>query len=291
MSKRSIRLKEHEANLNITKEIAARTQEVADESLPPGPYLLRTDDHGFILTGNDVDADAPDLIVVGDSFVESIVVSEPLRFASQVERVLAAGGSPRRVLNGGYSGMTSLHMLGILTVKLPPLMKRDTKLLLVVGQSDANALSAPGLYWEQTKTVTPFGHPTDDSPVLAEPWKESFTRMLTTVVSFAKLQGYDIALAAGGFRNGDFNVDGVLRRTFRRNREHFDKMIEIRRFIVGAVRSIAADSNVPLFDLSDQLDRHPEYFYDALHLNLAGHAMYAKALATWIAEDWVAPAR
>lgn len=286
MAKRSIRLKEHELDLDVYRSSTERIQKLSDRSLPQGPYLVRTDNQGFILTGNEISPGTPDLFIIGDSFVESHFAAEDLRFASQLERGLFATGTPYRVRNGGYSGMTSLHMLGVLTTKMPPLLSARSKLLLVIGQSDVNALSSPGLYWEQTKTVTPFVAPATDSRAMPQYWRDAFVEMVTTIVTFAKLHGYDFAISAGLFRNGDFDHDAVIRRTYQRNRESHAASLEKRRFVIEAVRSIAHTNAIPLFDASAEFLERPEFFYDLLHLNHAGQTAYSNALASWISEEW-----
>lgn len=249
---------------------------------------MRTDDQGFIRTGNDVDVEFPEIFVVGDSFTESLFASENVRFASQFERGVLKAGFQYRVLNGGYSGMTTLHMLGVLTTKLPLLVKRPSKILLVIGQSDVNALSSPGLYWEQSKTVTPFAAPTMDANETLHDWRAAFVQMVTTVVTFAKLQGYDFAITAGLYRNGDLRIDRVLQRTFRNNREAYEAETEKRRFILRTVREIAREHRIPLFDASEEILKRPEYFYDLLHLNHHGQEAYARALTAWACGEWIA---
>lgn len=290
MPKRTIRLKEHELDLSTHRDATDRIRELSDDSLPEGPYVVRTDSDGFISTGNEVDADAPDLFILGDSFVESHFAAENLRFASQVERGLVAAGTPYRVRNGGYSGMTSLHMLGVLTAKMPPLLKPGSKLLLVIGQSDVNALASSGLYWEQSKTVSPFGVPMAESTVLEQHWTEAFEQMVTAVVAFSRLHGYDMAISAGLFRNGDFDHDTVLQRVHRRKLAAYEASIEKRKFVISAVRSIARKNAIPLFDASTNFLERPELFYDVLHLNHDGQAAYSAALTSWISEDWLRPA-
>lgn len=288
MARRSIRLKEHEAGIDTFREPVERTRDFSDHTLAHRPYLFRTDNNGFILTGNEAGVDSlPELVVVGDSFVESLFASEAMRFASQVERGLAVAATPYRVLNAGYSGMTSLHMLGVLSVKLRPLIRPQTKLLLFIGQSDVNALSSPGLYWGQTKTVTPFGSLTADSPVIDQEWKEAFVQMVTSVIAFAQSHGYDFAITAGVFRNASYDDDALLRKVFRNKRAPYDTTMEKRRFVIDAVRSIAQEHAIPLFDASAEFLAQPGYFYDTLHLNDAGQNAYAQALTTWIAEEWL----
>lgn len=284
--RRTIRLKEHPPNLNTYKEVTDRIRRLSDDSLAPGPYLLRTDDEGFISTGNEVVSGSPDLFMIGGSFVESLCASEELRFASQVERGLSAAGTPYRVRNAGYSGMTTLHLLGVLTTKMPPLMRERSRLLLFVGQSDVNALSSPGQYWAQSKTVTPFGLPSAEADAMPQSWQEAFVRMVTTVVTFAKLHDFDLAITAGLFRHGDFAGDEVLRRTYRSHLHAYEAAVEKNLFVINAVRSIAEQHAVPLFDASAELLARPDFFYDNLHLNHDGQDAYSKSLTSWILNEW-----
>lgn len=287
MPTRTIRLKEHHPDLNADRQVTERIREFSDDSLLEGPFLARTDSQGFIMTGNHISPDAPELFIIGDSMVEAHFAAEDVRFASQLERGLSAKGHAYQVRNGGYSGMTSLHMLGVLTTKMPMLLKPQSKLLLAIGQSDINALSNPGLYWEQTKTVTPFGSPSADAIAVEQNWEDCFVSMVTTIVTFAKVQSYDFAITAGLFRKGNFEHDAVLQRTYRRNRGRYEAGVAKREFIIKAVRSIAHDHAIPLFDVSAEFLERSDYFYDLLHLNQSGHSAYAGALTSWASENWL----
>lgn len=286
MTIRSVRLKEHLGATEVEVSPSPTIVGVADESIPPGPYAKRTDSHGFIMTGNDAPDSAPPLLVLGDSFVESIYAAEDRRFVSQVEKALLDSSTPYRVLNGGYSGMTSLHMMGILTAKAPSHLTPEGKLMLVIGQSDANALLSPGLYWDPSRTVSPFQPPTAAHGAPEGDWRQSLHRMVTALAQVSKTLGFDTAISAGMYRNGDFNDDAVLRRTHRRDREAYERVFAVRRAIPDVVEQVASEQSLPYFDGRSILVEHPEYFYDVLHLNHSGQDVYSEHLARWVATEW-----
>lgn len=257
-------------------------REVADDSLSAGPFRHRTDQNGFIHNGNSLQESPSNLLILGDSFVESIYADETQRFASQVERNLHDSRMPFNVLNGGYSGMTSLQMLTVLATKAPSYMTPGSKLMVVIGQSDANALLVPGMYWGKTRSVSPFMPIEKATGAPARDWRETLGGMVTCVVQVAKALSIDVLLSAGLFRNGDFETDQVLRRAHKENKQVYERRTEIRHEIIDVVQAVASENQVACFDASATFLKRPELFYDLLHLNPAGQDLYASMLSDWL---------
>jgi hypothetical protein len=94
----------------------------ADSSLERRQYLLRTDENGFILSGPEPVNSTKNLIILGDSTVEGMFLDEDARFCSKLEtQIVETLGISVRVLNGGYSGATSLHLYNTFINKIIPL--------------------------------------------------------------------------------------------------------------------------------------------------------------------------
>lgn len=286
---RTIRFKEFPPNTERMLEPSEEMRAASDESLTPGPFLRRTDEHGFVVTGNSLPEAPSNLLIFGDSFVESNFADEPRRFASQLERHLHEVGKPYNVLNGGQSGMTSLHMLSLLSTKAPSFMTPGSKILLVVGQSDTNALIAPGMYWDKSRTVSPFNPPESAGGTPTREWREGFVGMVTCLVHIAKALSLDVALSSGLYRNGDFSTDSVLRRAHHSRQSVYERRFKIRRQIPAIVKALASEHGVPYFDATSPFLERPELFYDTLHLNHQGQDLYASILAEWVAGQFGKP--
>lgn len=217
--------------------------------------------------------------MLGGSFVESMFVDELDRFPSIVER-----GLPEewQVLNGGYSGMTTLHLLPLLTSKVPTVMSPGSKLLLFIGQSDVNAMGSAGIYWSDSKTLAPI-EPRTFEPF--SPWgpKEAVERTVDALLSVAEAFDFDYGVVASPFRDGDFSNDPVLRATYRRQRALYERAVERRRFIQDIAQQVTEFHGRPYFDGQSVVE--PNDFYDVIHLNSKGQYVFAEALSSWLV-DW-----
>lgn len=287
-SKRYLRLKEH-----VPFSVAEHTpppeyRERSDETLGPGPFLARADEHGFLMTGNHVDEDAPALAMLGGSFVESMFVPEQARFTSNIERRLALAGHSHRVLNGGYSGANTLQIAQVLLAKLPPILGAGGRVLLFIGQSDAEVLMARGTYWSgkpRIASVLPATEPQLDP----YPPDVALTRVVALLAQLAISLGFRAGIVVSPFRDGDFSHDQVLRRTYRRDREQYQRTVDIRRKIQAVAIEVATAHELPCFDGQMATGGgEPSLFYDTMHLNVRGQELFSDALSGWILGKWLA---
>lgn len=276
--KRSIRLKEHEPD--SSREIVPAPQFVAraDDSLGSGPFLLRADANGMIVTGNEVVPDAVPVALLGGSFVESSFSAEDERFVSRAERAL--GGV--RFLNGAYSGATSLHLLNTLVNKIFPLVGARAKVIVFVGQSDINVLEDQGTYWAKTQRWAPL-LPEVQPALLPDETRESTQKVLRILVGAAQTLGIDLILATSPFREGDFSTDPVLRGIFRRNADRYREVLELRLRLGDDVRAVAEATGTDLMDFQQMVGGRSDWFYDDLHLNPAGQENFAGIFAREVA--------
>lgn len=271
---RTIRLKETPSGRREHTP-ADEYRRTCDASLGRGPFIQEGTPDGFLATGNDRPDATRNLVMIGGSFVESLFIPVQDRFASRIERDLPADW---RVLNAGYSGMTTLHLLSVLAAKLPPYLEGG-KLLIFIGQSDVNAISEPGSYWHSSKTVTPIMPAPEVKPMPWEPL-ESFERMLDATCSTASALGIDYALVAAPFRDGEFDTDDVLRAFYKRDRDRYERMTALRHRVRDATLAAAERHGRPVFDA--QAVVAPTDFYDIAHLNETGQARFASSLAPWL---------
>lgn len=272
-STRNIRLKEHSPNNETSYEVAALYRNVANESLGEGPFLLRTDMHGFICTGNEVLPEGEPVAFLGDSFVESTYASEESRFISQVERIT---GFP--CLNGGYSGSTTLHSLNSMINKIYPVVGLGGRVVLFVGQTDSAAVEYDGTYWSAHRRGAPIIPPVAPLGTLPQ-GLDSTRRILQLVVDSAAVLGIKLVLATSAFSMPDFSSDRAIRMKYKRNREAYYRNQDVRLKIVELVREMAEANRVPFIDGHAFVGGDAAYFYDELHLNEAGQTYFAKFLA------------
>src|SRR4051812_5268869 len=108
---RVIRLKEYPPCSTMSNTPPGWYVEEKNSTLPNKAYTVRTDRNGFIRSANDEGEFQRELIVLGDSVVESLYLDEGLRFCSVLQDLLCEQLPGRvRICNAGYSGATTLHL-------------------------------------------------------------------------------------------------------------------------------------------------------------------------------------
>lgn len=273
---RSLRFKEIAPGTDDEVAPAAIHFSISDSSLPPGPFRRRGNGDGFLDTGNHRPEATRNLVLLGDSFVESMFAPEQLRFPSQLERALPAQW---RVLNGGYSGMTTLHALAQLAAKVVPLSTTPHRLVYFVPMSDSKALTEPGLYWSGSNTVSPIAPAAMSTP----DWdrRTAATRAIRAMLAAATAFELPLSVVASPYRAGDFTTDGALRalykedpRRYARARSSFDLLQQV-------ARDECARLGVPFLDAQAAMP-DPGLFYDQLHLNPRGQDAFARAFTQWV---------
>lgn len=270
---RAIRLKERTPltvkNLIPSQEFIDRS----DETLAEGPFLVRTDEHGFIITGNHVSQHDAPIALIGGSFVESSFCEEGFRFIDLAERELTGF----RLLNGGYSGSTTLQLLNSMISKIFPVIGDGGKLLFFVGQSDADVINRPGSYWTNERLWSPIVPSFSPHPSLPNR-ADAVEKIVKIVIDTARTLGIDLILASSPFRNADFSSDQVLRKIFRRNRDTYQKRQSDREMIRQITLDVGRSHGVDVIDFQELTGGNPTWFYDDLHLNEFGHSEFSKVL-------------
>lgn len=277
---RSIRLKEHDPNRDVQLEVTDRYVKRSDGTIPAGPFRIRTDDQGFIRTGNPGKPDATDVYVLGDSFVESSFCPEGERFLAQAERL----SSQFRYLNGGYSGATSIQLLQALIAKIYPLAGRSTPVIFFVGQSDADALNRPGTYWNDTKLWSQIKPGIPPQATDLPTGEDSTRRVVQLICQTALALEINLVMAVSPFRDAPLETDLSMRRIFGSKKEVFTNRMNTRESVRRATVEVPTQFGIKVIDFQELTQGNPEWFYDDLHLNEQGHTKFAKLLASELRE-------
>ncbi|MFJ4167921.1 SGNH/GDSL hydrolase family protein [Paenarthrobacter sp. NPDC089714] len=275
--RRFIRLKESTPNLDGMRARPEGYLEATDGTVGDGPWRVRTDEHGFIVTGNDVAAGAPPLVFIGDSFVEATFTPESIRFVSQVERHLQSDGLNFRCLNGGYSGATTLQLFNVFLNKVVPLVGRGGKVVFFLPQSDLPIYFRPHSYWYPTDRYAPLLPPVEPAATDLPRGSSALTAILGLAVWAAQEFGIDLILVSSPHRNATREEDAYLAR--RISADQHLSLAQRRQDIRTAVHKFVATSGVTFIDADTEFLDKPSAFYDELHLNDSGHDIFAAWLA------------
>lgn len=146
MAGRSIRLKEYGANLDFEAIPSADYVEARGHAIDDRPCRVRTDENGFILSGHSLTGKT--IIGLGDSVLECLFVKEDDRFCAQLQkRIRQETSQSINVLNGGYSGSTTLHVLNAFINKVVPL--KPDAVFLMTGIMDLEAMFKVDSFWSK----------------------------------------------------------------------------------------------------------------------------------------------
>jgi len=267
---RSIRLKEYDPNVNRELVLREDFVEKSDDTLQAGPFTLRTDAHGFIITGNTVPENATPIAVIGGSFVESSWVHEDKRFVAQAERMMPG----YRLLNGGYSGSTTLQLYNVMLSKIYPIIGDGGTLVFFVGQSDSDVINREGSYWTDARMWSPIV-PAFQPDITVPTGVIQIRRMVDIVIETAKTLNINLILASSPYRVGDFSDDAVLRKRFRRDRAAFEAKMAEQDAIREATIEVGLGHSIDVIDFQTLTEGNPDWFYDALHLNEYGQTKFS----------------
>ncbi|WOH17788.1 SGNH/GDSL hydrolase family protein [Paenarthrobacter sp. GOM3] len=251
--------------------------EATDGTVGEGPWRVRTDEHGFIMTGNEVPTEAPPMVFLGDSFVEATFTPEDVRFVSQVERHLLSDGLGFRCLNGGYSGATTLQLFNVFLNKVVPLVGRGGRVVFFLPQSDLPIYFRPHSYWYPTDRYAPLLPPVEPTAKELPKGSSALTAILGLAVWAAQEFEIDLILVTSPHRHATRQNDPYLEK--RISQDQHDSLVQRREDIRGAVRQFVANSGVKFIDADTEFLDKPWTFYDELHLNDEGHDLFAAWLA------------
>ncbi len=269
-TKRAIRLKEWPPLSRIIKtpsdEYLGRV-----ENLPKDSYEINTDENGFILTSEK--GKKPLWLFFGDSFVESIFVHNGKRFTD----ILAGVFEHVRILNGGYSGTTTLQIINSIINKAIPLSPE--KIFIFIPSNDSRCINLEGGYWNNTKLLSPIigtldgnEHKFDFGDDLSQ-----LELVLNLIKDITVRIGCKLYLGTTPHRHLDYLGDPYLQSRYP-NQSYFNKISAERLNVGNHVREWCVREKVSLIDLEKEMSCFVDFSYDEVHLNELGSVFTAKAI-------------
>jgi hypothetical protein len=275
--RRAIRLKEYPPTSVIGNIPPDWYLQAKDSTLEKGEYIIRTDHNGFILAGEHYISSDIQIVVLGDSIVEAMYVAEHSRMCSCLETSLTdAIGLPVQILNGGYSGATSLHLLNVFLNKVVPL--KPAAVILMTSVLDADVAVRKGDYWNTDCWLEPLldidhHNTTRDNEFRSVSDFSSRPRLLSLFQTAGALFDIPVWFATAPHRQlfqGEY-----VEKTFK-NRSDFDAEVAQRRAVNAITRQFALENKAVLFDLEVSMIDMCDIYYDMFHHNARGGPVAAK---------------
>jgi hypothetical protein len=276
---RFIRLKEYEPLARIVNVPPDWYFAQADSSLAREEYVMNIDPNGFIRAAGDEIDDRAFVVVLGDSVVESMFAREEHRFCSVAQHVLNTECGLRvRVLNGGYSGATSLHLFNVFVNKILPL--RPAAVILMSGIVDVDVTWKVSSFWSNDCWLEPIvstdrvntDRDANDRPT---PSFADRGRILTMFAHTGALFGIPVWYATVPhlqIHQGEY----VARH--RTDANEFRKIVDMRRRVNNVTRRFCLEGGHHLFDLELDLIGEVQIYYDMFHLNGIGGPLVGRRL-------------
>lgn len=259
-----------------------------DGTLETYDTVLRADNNGFLITGNDLPGERKKIIVLGDSFVESYWAPwETERWVAVAERqleVLAPGKF--HVMNGGYSGATSLHMALSVPSKLRALFEDTAGVVLFMPTNDAVVSKLQHTFWTKNKywsPLTPFDHP-GDLPDVRFDAKLDIRANWLNMLNYLKIYNIPTIVATTPVRTGKCSDDSFITKKFS-NDEKYLEWKNANYSMMDDVLNLAKEFGARTLDVREfdwpEGGSYPLY-YDHLHLNDKGQVYFGNKFANEI---------
>lgn len=262
---RVIRLKEWGSNTRTFKRPSEKQFQVATSALKDKSFPLNTDKNGFIInsyTENELERKKT-LVLLGDSFVESLFVDEELRINSIVEKFL----KDFRVLNGGYSGATSLHILNIIINKVIPL--NPDYVVFFLPTNDQRVQRLDNGYWNSDARLSPLvplrkgDELVDDYPMMSN--SKSVYKLLEVIHLMLESFSIPHCFATTPHRTDVTSEDEWVKKA-KINIKHFSEKVRQRKAVNNTCREFCLKEGLNCIDLENDPVIVNDFFYDDLHL-------------------------
>ena len=278
MSNRYIRIKDFGINAVLEKVPDSAYLEITNDSLLHDTFVVTTDSNGFIIDPSFVEGAESPIFVLGDSFVESIFVKQSHRFCDLLTRRMAIAGTPRQVLNGGYSGATSLILLNTLINKIG--YRKSSTVLFVLPSNDTLAMGFERGLWDySSKRYSPI-LPIDGTDSKQCPVTQNLHQLegvLRAFAATARSFRLDLVFATTPYMQRAFESEPWFIARYSKTPGRYERLIDARRQSSEVMRRVATEEGVQLLDLEVDFNE-PLHFYDDLHLNAAGSAAMAETI-------------
>lgn len=289
------------------------------DSLERREYLIRTDRHGFIENGNNINfaADYETIMFFGGSTTEQLFVDEENRWQSILERELNSGQqiAKLKIINAGVSGNNSMHSTVNLIAKGLPLKPKFA--VLMHNVNDYGLLRLSGSYWNapadkallQVRAGTalrPLMKSIKDNlvPNIYEIYKivkykfsnkDDFNSIRDEEIVSLEIIESNFKRALNTFIDLCFTwgTEPILMTQFNRmnsDDELFKSMFngkDVEQYIKGyvrlndVIREVSVDRRIDLIDLDRLVPSNSYYIYDAVHLNENGSKLVADIMINY----------
>ncbi|MFW0111563.1 SGNH/GDSL hydrolase family protein [Rothia sp. CCM 9416] len=256
-----------------------------DGSLKKCNTVLRSDNNGFLVTGNALSGGRKKIAILGDSFVESYWASaETKRWVSVAERCLEDLAPGRfSLLNGGYSGSTSLHMALSLPAKMRVLFTDLAGVILFVPSCDTEVADLKHTYWTKDtywSPLSPYNHP-GDLPAGEFDIYQDIRANWGLMLSYLRAYDVPVVVASSPTRTALVEDDPFILDKFSNN-EEFNIWSSRNQRLMRAVLDFAENQGVETIDTYKfpwPLNGSYPFFYDYLHLNDQGQSFFGRLIA------------
>lgn len=280
-NKRSIRFKEWGVLMDSHKRPKPEQLEGSDGTLLDDEFRLRTNNEGYIVSGNDLPdvGGKPKLITLGGSFVEALYAHETDRFGSQMERNLNSSGMNLEVWNGGYSGSTLLHSFNVFINKVIPSLRYVDQVFIFTAMSDQRTQVHTDSYWIKDKTHAPIIEARNSNVAQnRDATTEDQERLLSLFVIAARAYKHEPIIVASPYRAAPFNDDDFTRKLHKTPEVYAESLLRLN-MINDTARKVSRRLSATLWDADKELHGSAKYFYDSMHLNSAGQEKMAGFLS------------
>ncbi|MCI9882930.1 MULTISPECIES: SGNH/GDSL hydrolase family protein [Methylobacterium] len=277
MSSRSIRLKEFDFNLDYEAWPSNDYSNLRGGKPEVKGYRIRTDEDGFITSGTH--SDGVKIIGLGDSVLECMFIEEDCRICALLEEKLnKTGGKKFRILNGGYSGATTLHILNNFINKIVPI--RPAGVFVMTGIMDLEAMFKVDSFWSKDAYLRPV---TDINGKPGE-WDQNFRdtmdaasriKLTSSLVSIARL--FQIPIWFIGSPHLQIYEGDYIHNTYP-SKENYMLRVMNRNDANNSVKLFCENNGVKYIGAEDALRNNEKLFCDDIHLNADGSRLFAQEL-------------
>lgn len=273
--RRSVRLKEHgrDAVRFMTPSDSYIT--FTNGTLENQDYLLRTDENGWIVDKSQNRSMENPVYVLGDSFVESSFVPEGKRFTDVMTSKFSKTGRPRTVVNGGYSGATTLHMFNTLVNKIQP--NPNASIIHILPSNDTLSLLQNRGFWNFSDQRYTTILPVDGKETSSTDIRENLLQLegvLKAFAAWANSFSMDLYFATTPYVQNEYEDLPWFKKRHKTS-DVYERLKKHRRLSNQVVRDVAKKMRVPIVDLEVLLVGN-QFFYDDVHLNEFGSARTAR---------------
>ena len=269
--KRAIRLKEFGTSVERKLVPSEAYLRHTNGTIEGDEFTLVTDANGFIVDPAYRDREGPRVLVYGDSFVECSFIAQGQRLTDRMN----AAQDGRLVLNGGYSGSTTLHSLQSFLAKGVPLA--PSHLVYVLPSNDVLSMMQNGGLWnfadQRYTPIIPSGTAAVAGSAAFERNAAALAPLLRALCAVTRDACIDLTLGTMPFIASDYREENWFRIRHNREADIYEGLADKRRHINGILREVAGDEGVRLLDIADMLPN--DHFYDDVHMNARGCAKMA----------------